>query len=130
MTLPLRFQFDVDAVIGPMSYHNGSVWPHDNAIIAAEMKRMAATRNSCGSPGRRSTSRRRARDFRLPELYCGFERSERVGSHLPGGVHPAGLGGSRAAAARADDARHLRRRAVRALRIDRRRSPTGSVVPA
>jgi glycogen debranching enzyme len=62
----------------PMSYHNGSVWPHDNAIIASGMKRYghddAATRIatalfevSCS-----------ARDFRLPELYCGFDRSERA----------------------------------------------------
>jgi glycogen debranching enzyme len=62
----------------PMSYHNGSVWPHDNAIIAAGMKRYghddAVTRIgtalfevSCN-----------ARDFRLPEVYCGFDRAERA----------------------------------------------------
>jgi glycogen debranching enzyme len=62
----------------PMSYHNGSVWPHDNAIIASGLKRYghddavmriatALFEVSCG-----------ARDFRLPELYCGFDRSERA----------------------------------------------------
>jgi len=62
----------------PMSYHNGSVWPHDNAIIAAGLKRYghddavmriatALFEVSCA-----------ARDFRLPELYCGFDRSERA----------------------------------------------------
>jgi len=61
-----------------MSYHNGSVWPHDNAIIAAGLKRYghdeaviriatALFEVSCA-----------ARDLRLPELYCGFDRSERA----------------------------------------------------
>jgi len=62
----------------PMSYHNGSVWPHDNAIIAAGLKRYGhggaviqiATALFDVSAG--------ARDFRLPELYCGFDRSERA----------------------------------------------------
>jgi glycogen debranching enzyme len=58
----------------PMSYHNGSVWPHDNAIAAAGLKRYgfgAAT-------GRIATGlfdvASGARDFRLPELFCGFQR--------------------------------------------------------
>jgi glycogen debranching enzyme len=58
----------------PMSYHNGSVWPHDNAIAAAGLKRYgfdaAANRIASGlfdvAAG--------ARDFRLPELLCGFQR--------------------------------------------------------
>jgi glycogen debranching enzyme len=61
----------------PMSYHNGSVWPHDNAIIAAGLKRY----------GHRDAVERiasclfevavDASDSRLPELYCGFDRAER-----------------------------------------------------
>jgi glycogen debranching enzyme len=61
----------------PMSYHNGSVWPHDNAIIAAGLKRYghdAAVRRIADALFDVATS---ARDFRLPELYCGFDRSER-----------------------------------------------------
>jgi glycogen debranching enzyme len=60
----------------PMSYHNGSVWPHDNAIAAAGLKRYgfdaAVARIASGlfdiAAG--------ARDFRLPELLCGFSREE------------------------------------------------------
>jgi glycogen debranching enzyme len=60
----------------PMSYHNGSVWPHDNAIAAAGLKRYgvdaATARIATGlfdvAAGRR--------DFRLPELFCGFGREE------------------------------------------------------
>jgi glycogen debranching enzyme len=59
----------------PMSYHNGSVWPHDNAIIAAGLKRYgyrdAALRIATGVFEIAS----RSRDFRLAELYCGFERT-------------------------------------------------------
>ena len=58
----------------PMSYHNGSVWPHDNAIVAAGLKRygfeQAAERVACAlfeAAGLR-------RDHRLQELWCGFER--------------------------------------------------------
>jgi len=62
----------------PMSYHNGSVWPHDNAIIAAGLKRYGhdgAVRRIAGALFDVATG---ARDFRLPELYCGFDRSERA----------------------------------------------------
>ena len=61
----------------PMSYHNGSVWPHDNAIIAAGLKRYGheeAVRRVADALLAVTTS---ARDLRLPELYCGFDRSER-----------------------------------------------------
>ena len=58
----------------PMSYHNGSVWPHDNAIAAAGLKRYgfdaATTRIATGLFDVASG----ARDFRLPELLCGFQR--------------------------------------------------------
>jgi hypothetical protein len=60
----------------PMSYHNGSVWPHDNAIAAAGLKRYgfdaATTRITTGLFDVASS----ARDFRLPELLCGFQRDE------------------------------------------------------
>jgi glycogen debranching enzyme len=58
----------------PMSYHNGSVWPHDNAIAAAGLKRYgfdaATTRIASGLFDVASGQR----DFRLPELLCGFQR--------------------------------------------------------
>jgi glycogen debranching enzyme len=60
----------------PMSYHNGSVWPHDNAIAAAGLKRYgydaATSRIAAGLFDVASG----ARDFRLPELLCGFHRNE------------------------------------------------------
>lgn len=58
----------------PMSYHNGTVWPHDCSIVAAGLARygmrQAAARiftglfeAACHFP-----------HFRLPELFCGFAR--------------------------------------------------------
>ncbi len=58
----------------PMSYHNGSVWPHDNAIAAAGLKRYgfdAATDRIAAGLFNVASG---ARDFRLPELFCGFQR--------------------------------------------------------
>jgi glycogen debranching enzyme len=58
----------------PMSYHNGSVWPHDNAIAAAGLKRYgfdAATGRIAAGLFDVAAG---ARDFRLPELFCGFRR--------------------------------------------------------
>ena len=59
----------------PMSYHNGSVWPHDNAIIAAGLMRYGFT----GHAQRVALSMldaARAFEHRLPELFCGFGRAE------------------------------------------------------
>ncbi len=60
----------------PMSYHNGSVWPHDNAIAAAGLKRYgfhAATVRIASALFEVASA---ARDLRLPELFCGFHRDE------------------------------------------------------
>ncbi len=58
----------------PMSYHDGSVWPHDNAIAAAGMARYGKTDGAL----RILESMFAASQFidlrRLPELFCGFER--------------------------------------------------------
>jgi glycogen debranching enzyme len=58
----------------PMSYHNGSVWPHDNAIIAAGLKRYGFSQAAARIAGALFDVGTAARDFRLPELYCGFDR--------------------------------------------------------
>ena len=59
----------------PMSYHNGSVWPHDNAIVAAGLMRYGfvteAQRIVLGLLDASEQIR-----SRLPELFCGFDRQE------------------------------------------------------
>ena len=58
----------------PMSYHNGSVWPHDNAMIALGMAREGMRAETARLfEGMHAASS--AMDLRrLPELFCGFHR--------------------------------------------------------
>ncbi|MGY1843597.1 amylo-alpha-1,6-glucosidase [Modestobacter sp. SYSU DS0875] len=63
----------------PMSYHNGSVWPHDTALAVAGLVRYAHV------PGAVELAQHLADGLldaaaafggRLPELFCGFSRAE------------------------------------------------------
>ncbi len=59
----------------PMSYHNGSVWPHDNSIAAMGLARYGFrdfARQLLSSMFETSCAMER---FRLPELFCGFDRN-------------------------------------------------------
>jgi len=58
----------------PMSYHNGSVWPHDVALCAAGMARYGARRQAARLLGEVFEAATHF-DMRLPELFCGFPRS-------------------------------------------------------
>ncbi|WP_330253944.1 amylo-alpha-1,6-glucosidase [Nocardia sp. NBC_00565] len=59
----------------PVSYHNGSVWPHDNAICAAGLMRYGFTEHATRViDGVLDASRRFG--YRLPELFSGFDRAE------------------------------------------------------
>jgi len=60
----------------PMSYHNGSVWPHDTAICAAGMARYG-NRKAAAQILDELFAAAVNFDMRLPELYCGFQ-------HVPG----------------------------------------------
>lgn len=65
---------DMDAY-NPASYHNGSVWPHDNAIIQVGLMRYGFVEEA----QRVSTALLEAAEFsegRLPELFCGFSREQ------------------------------------------------------
>ena len=59
----------------PMSYHNGSVWPHDNAICASGLMRYGFVEHAQRVA---SAVLDTAAHFghRLPELFCGFSRAE------------------------------------------------------
>jgi len=58
----------------PVSYHAGSVWPHDNALIAAGMKRLGRHDAADLVASRIFEAAQHAPDARLPELFCGFNR--------------------------------------------------------
>ncbi|MFC4588287.1 amylo-alpha-1,6-glucosidase [Sphaerisporangium corydalis] len=59
----------------PMSYHNGSVWPHDNAIVVAGLMRYGFVEEAQRiAEGLLDAAHACA--GRLPELFCGFPRDE------------------------------------------------------
>jgi glycogen debranching enzyme len=66
----------------PMSYHNGSIWPHDNALIALGFARYGLKR-SVAQVTRGLFEAATYMDLRrLPELFCGFQRERRRGPTL------------------------------------------------
>jgi glycogen debranching enzyme len=58
----------------PMSYHNGSIWPHDNALIAVGMARYGYKIAACRVFEAISSTASYMDLRRLPELFCGFRR--------------------------------------------------------
>ena len=66
----------------PMSYHNGSVWPHDNALIALGLARYGL-KHSVAHVFKGLFDAATYMDLRrLPELFCGFRREKRRGPTL------------------------------------------------
>ena len=71
-----------EARYNPMSYHNGSIWPHDNALIALGLARygqkaaIATLFEGLFGAGNYMDLRR------LPELFCGFRRQHGHGPTL------------------------------------------------
>ncbi len=59
----------------PQSYHNGSIWPHDNSIIAWGLKKYgyAAEANQIITS---LIDASKHFDYRLPELFCGYPRTD------------------------------------------------------
>jgi glycogen debranching enzyme len=58
----------------PVGYHTGTVWPHDNALIAAGMKRAGRHDAADRVASRIFEAAQHSPDFRLPELFCGYDR--------------------------------------------------------
>ncbi|CAH1670624.1 MULTISPECIES: amylo-alpha-1,6-glucosidase [unclassified Chelatococcus] len=75
----VRTVASTEARYNPMSYHNGSVWPHDNAIVAAGFARYGFRAQAARIfEGLFSTSLY-IDHRRLPELFCGFPRQRSRG---------------------------------------------------
>jgi len=66
----------------PMSYHNGSVWPHDNTLIAAGLARYRLTPLAARILGGFFDASGMMSLNRLPELFCGFSRRPGKGPTL------------------------------------------------
>jgi glycogen debranching enzyme len=69
----IRTLADDQPHFNPMSYHNGSVWPHDTALCAAGIAHYG-NRRAAAAVAERALQGGDAFDARLPELYCGFAR--------------------------------------------------------
>lgn len=68
-----------EARYNPMSYHNGSVWPHDNALIATGMVRYGYAEEVARVYRGLFEASTYIDLKRLPELFCGFPRARGQG---------------------------------------------------
>jgi glycogen debranching enzyme len=66
----------------PMSYHNGSVWPHDNALIARGFSNYGLTEAATGVFRGLFDLSLFVDQHRIPELVCGFRRRPGEGPTL------------------------------------------------
>jgi glycogen debranching enzyme len=64
-----------DAGYNPLSYHNGTVWPHDNSLIAWGLARCARWPEAQRIVQRMLTAAGRF-GYQLPEVFAGMRRSE------------------------------------------------------
>ncbi len=60
----------------PMSYHDGTIWPHDNAMTIEGMAATGHQKEACTVMASLIDAAETASDSRLPELFCGFPRSQ------------------------------------------------------
>jgi glycogen debranching enzyme len=60
----------------PFSYHTGSVWPHDNAMIAGGLRRYGFAAEAARVAGGMFDAAERLVLARLPELFAGLPRHE------------------------------------------------------
>jgi glycogen debranching enzyme len=60
----------------PIGYHTGTVWPHDTSLIAAGFKRYGFDDACNRLVGQMMEAAQSFGDYRLPELFCGFDRSD------------------------------------------------------
>jgi len=72
----IRTLSDKERRYNPIGYHLGTVWPHDNAMIAAGFKRYGFDRAALRVFVGIVEAAMYFGDYRLPELFAGFRRDE------------------------------------------------------
>lgn len=60
----------------PISYHNGSIWPHDNSMIACGLRKLGRVQDAHTVMEALYEVSQSERYHRLPELFCGFGKAE------------------------------------------------------
>jgi len=78
----IRTIANTEARYNPMSYHNGSIWPHDNALIALGLARYGLKRSVERVFKGLFDAATYMEMRRLPELFCGFQRGRGRGPTL------------------------------------------------
>jgi glycogen debranching enzyme len=68
-----------EARYNPMSYHNGSVWPHDNSLIGLGLARYGFQADAARILAGLFDASRQFDLARMPELFCGFTRRDGEG---------------------------------------------------
>ncbi|HET8637933.1 MAG TPA: glycogen debranching N-terminal domain-containing protein [Acidobacteriaceae bacterium] len=63
-----------ERTFNPMSYHRGSVWPHDNSLIVHGLARSGFKKRAGQICNNLFEAALHFRDYRLPELFCGIQR--------------------------------------------------------
>jgi glycogen debranching enzyme len=72
----LRTMSRDERVFNPLSYHRGSIWPHDNSLIVHGMSLYEFRDPANQLFTALFQAALKFRDYRLPELFCGIERRE------------------------------------------------------
>ena len=102
----VRTMAEGDAGYNPIEYHNGTVWPHDNSLIAAGLAALRPPRRGARDRRWRSLEAATHFEYRLPEVFAGYPRAlTGVPVEYPTASRAAGLVDRDAAAAPADAAR-------------------------
>lgn len=78
----VRTVASTETCYNPMSYHNGSIWPHDNALIAAGFARYRLMQQMLKLFSGLFDASIFVDLHRMPELLCGFDRRPGVGPTL------------------------------------------------
>src|SRR5205823_12712218 len=71
----VRSMSSEDAGYNPLEYHNGTVWPHDTAIVAEGMRRHGF-RKEAGEVARALLEAAESFSNQLPEVFAGFQRDD------------------------------------------------------
>jgi glycogen debranching enzyme len=78
-----------EIIYNPLSYHRGSVWPHDNSIIVHGMALYDFRKPALHTLSTLFQTAMNFRDNRLPELFCGLQRRDAdVPVHYPVSCSP------------------------------------------
>jgi glycogen debranching enzyme len=85
----VRTLSDRNGSFNPSGYHIGSIWPFDNSLIAAGLRRYGYDREAASIFNGIVEAAMHFRDFRLPELFSGFSQVNfNTPVHYPVATHP------------------------------------------